>query len=121
MPKYDTVADYESACTDEGRAALATVRARIADLVPDATLREERLSYGLPTLFVHGRRVVHYAAWPTHLALYPIPPSPAGDPTLREDLTAYVKGKGTLHFPYAAGLPLPLIDRVIAAHLARLP
>lgn len=119
MPRYESVAEYDAACTDLPRAALATVRGLSAELVPDAGRREERLSYGIPTLFVEGRRIVHYAGWDAHLALYPIPPSPAGDPTLREELTAYVRGKGTLHFPYAAGLPVPLIRRVVAAHLER--
>lgn len=119
MPKHDSLADYEAACTDEGRAAMATVRGIIATLVPDASHREERLSYGLPTLFVKGKRVVHFAGWAEHLALYPIPDSPHSDPELRADLTPYIKGKGTLHFPYAAGLPSALISRVVAAHLHR--
>lgn len=119
MPKYDSIADYEAACTDEGRVALDAVRALIADLVPDPEVREERLSYGLPTLFVKGKRVVHYAAWDKHLAIYPLPPEDFGDATLEADLAAYVKGKGTLHFPYADGLPTELISRVIRAHLLR--
>lgn len=119
MPKHDSIADYDAACTDEARAALAQVRGVIADLVPEGVPREERLSYGLPTLFVRGKRVVHYAGWAEHLAMYPIPESPPGDPSLREDLAPFVKGKGTLHFPYAAGLPTTVISRVVAAHLAR--
>lgn len=125
MPKYDSVADYDAACNDEARAALAEVREVIDALVPADVPREERLSYGIPTLFVHGKRVVHYAAWDAHLAFYPIPASPDADPSLTEDLAPFVKGKGTLHFPYAgssrsAGMPTALIARVVAAHLARL-
>lgn len=117
MPTYTSVAEYDAACTDEGRAALGAVREITARLVPE---HEERLSYGIPTLFVRGKRVVHYAGWAEHLALYPIPESPHDDPTLREDLTPFVKGKGTLHFRYAVGLPLPLIERVVRAHLHRI-
>ena len=123
MQKFASIADYDASRTPEAQAALETVRALIADLVPDATDREERFSYDLPTLFVRGKRIVHYAGWAEHLALYPVPESPPDDPTLREDLTPYIKGKGTLHFPYAVlfgeGSPSALISRVISAHLTR--
>lgn len=92
------------------------MRGIVARLAPE---HEERLSYGLPTIFVGGKRVVHLAGWAGHLAMYPIPESPVADPTLRDDLAAHVEGKGTLHFRYADGLPLDLIERVIRAHLAR--
>jgi uncharacterized protein YdhG (YjbR/CyaY superfamily) len=125
MPKHETVADHDAACSDVGRAALAQVRAVIDDLVPADLPREERMSYNLPTLFVGGKRVVHYAAWDAHLALYPVPLATSADPTLVDDLAPFIKGKGTLHFPYAvlsppgAG-PFSLISRVVAAHLARI-
>lgn len=114
-----SIADYEAGLTPRGHEALTTLRTRIAALLP-AGEGEERLSYGIPTLFVGGTRVVHYAAWDTHLALYPIPPDPPGDPQLRAALTAYIKGKGTLHFPYAGPIPWPLVERVVVAHLHRM-
>lgn len=112
-----SLAVYDAQCTDEALAALAQVRRIARSLRP--TL-EERLSYGVPTFFDEGRRVVHAAGWDKHLALYPVPASPAGDPGLIDDLAEHRKGKGTLHFPYAAGIPWPLVTRVIAAHLARI-
>ncbi len=116
-PKPASVADYEAACSPEGRAALATVRDAVTRLAP---VHEERLSYGIPTFFVGGRRLVHVASWAGHLALYPIPPTPPDDPTLAADLRAVITGKGTLHFRYAAGLPVALLERIVRAHLAAL-
>jgi uncharacterized protein YdhG (YjbR/CyaY superfamily) len=116
MPKPASIADYEAACTEQGRAALAVVRGIVTDLSPEHV---ERLSYGIPTFFHAGRRVLHCAAWAEHLAIYPVPASPASDPGLGGELTAYVKGKGTLHFPYAVPLPVPLVARVVRAHLLR--
>lgn len=60
-----------------------------------------------------------WPAWAEHLALYPVPPSPPDDPGLVSNLEPYVKGKGTLHFPYAAGLPTAVLERVLRAHLIR--
>lgn len=116
MPKFESVAEYDAHCSVEGRAALGVVRSLTAQLVKDP---EERLSYGIPTLFVGGKRIVHMAAWAEHLALYPVPPSPPDDAGLVSNLEPYVKGKGTLHFPYAAGLPTAVLERVLRAHLIR--
>lgn len=118
-PPHDTVADYDATCSETGRAALAAIRAMWAHLLPDGIPRQERLSYGVPTLFADGRRILHYAAWAEHLGTYPIPPSPADDPDLEVDLAPFVTGKGTLRFPYAAGLPTALLTRVVRAHLLR--
>lgn len=118
MPRFESVTDYLAAQSEEGRAAIAVVRDLILARDPEA---EERLSYGIPTFFVGGRRLLHTAGWGEHLAIYPIPASPPGDAGLREDLTPYIKGKGTLHFRYAVPLPSALLARIVDAHLARLP
>lgn len=114
----DSLTEYLAAQSEEGRAAIAVVRGLVQARDPQA---EERLSYGIPTFFVGGRRLLHTAGWGEHLAIYPIPASPPGDPGLRADLTPYIKGKGTLHFRYAVSLPTELLARVVDAHFARLP
>ncbi len=115
--------DYLETCGPEAREVLDRARELVAATVGEARPGvevSERLSYGIPTFFVGGKRLLHLAGWAEHLAIYPIPPEPVDDRTLGEELTAYVKGKGTLHFPYAAGLPDELIRRIARAHLARL-
>lgn len=95
-------------------------------LVRDAVLRQvsaervgERLSYKMPSFFVDGRVLLHVGLWADHLAIYPVPES-ASDATLDDDLEPYRKSKGTLHFRYADDWPADLVDRIVAAHLARL-
>ena len=96
-------------------------------LVRSAVLRQvsedrvgERLSYTMPSFFVDGRVLLHVGLWDEHLAIYPVPES-ATDAALDNDLAPYRKGKGTLHFRYEDEWPAELIDRIVAAHLERMP
>ncbi len=114
-PTFASLGEYLAATSPQGRAALEVVRREVLAQAPEAI---ERLSYGMPTFFVGGKRVVHMAAWATHLALYPVPRASAQDPDLPTELAAYVKGKGTLHFDYGE-LPEALIARVVRAHLTQ--
>lgn len=95
-------------------------------LVRAAVLRQvsadrvgERQSYRMPSFFVDGRVLLHVGLWADHLAIYPVPES-ATDATLADDLEPHRKSTGTLHFPYADDWPADLVDRIVAAHLARL-
>lgn len=75
----------------------------------------DRISYGIPTITLDDRPIVHVAAWKKHLSLYPTPES---DEALLSELAPYIAGKGTLRFPLAEPLPLDLIERTVAALLA---
>ncbi len=109
MPAPASVEDYLASATEEGRAAYA----RVADVVhahaPDA---EVRISYGIPTFFVGGKRLLHAAAWQDHLAIYPVPPG--------VDVGTHLHGKGTIRFPYAEDWPTELVETIVAGHLARI-
>ena len=100
-----------------GRERYALVRAAVLRQVSEARVGE-RLSYRLPSYFVDGRVLLHVGLWADHLAIYPVPESPS-DATLADDLQPFRKSTGTLHFRYADTWPGDLIDRIVAAHLAR--
>ena len=98
----------------EGTAAVfAELRAHVRGLVPDAV---ERISYGVPTLDVDGRHVVHLAGFKHHVSIYPVTDT---DPDLEAALAPYRGGKGTAKFPVDRPLPYDVIDRVVAFLLAR--
>jgi uncharacterized protein YdhG (YjbR/CyaY superfamily) len=99
---------YIASFPPEVQQVLESVRATIRAAVPGA---EERISYGIPTLALDGRSVVHFSAWKHHVAVYPVPDA-AADPALARELAAYRAGKGTLRFPLDEPLPLALIGRV---------
>lgn len=110
--KFDTVEEYLDALPDEVRESLQIMLDRARAVVPDAGLV---LSYQMPTVTSGDRRIVHLAAWRTHLALYPVP----DDEALQPELASYRSGAGTLRFPLREPIPYDLVDRVVAALYAQ--
>ena len=107
--KFATVEDYIASYPEEIRKRLEVIRRIAFEVVPDAG---ERISYGMPTMTLGARGVVHYSGWKHHVALYPVP---GGDEALARDLDPYRAGKGTLQFPLDLPLPEYLVRRVITA------
>lgn len=87
---------------------LQRVRALIHRVVPEA---EEAISYQIPTFRLNGN-LVHFAAYPKHVALYPRPRE-VPDEALRQALAAHEAGKGTLRFPLDRPIPYDLIEQVV--------
>ena len=111
--KFDTVDDYLASFPTRTREPLAEVRRIVASVVPDG---QETIAYGMPTIKVAGRSVVHFAGWAGHLSIYP---EPDGDTDLTRDLAPYRAGKGTLRFPLDQPLPEDLVSRVVEALAAQ--
>ena len=61
-------------------------------------------------------RVVHFAVWKSHVAVYP---SPEGDDELARELEPFRAAKGTLRFPLDPALPYELIERVFRHQASR--
>ncbi len=108
MSKDAAVTAYIEALSPETRTALETVMGVARETLPGA---DEVIRYGIPTFQLAGRSVVHVGAWKEHLSVYPVPD---GDEPLAQDLRPWVAGRGTLRFPLAEPLPLPLIARVVS-------
>jgi uncharacterized protein YdhG (YjbR/CyaY superfamily) len=111
--KPTTVDDYIAAAPTEVRRVLREIRARIRDIVPEAT---ERLSYGMPTFFLGGV-LMHYGAFKTHIGIFP----PVGDPRLEERTRAYRGEKGNLRFPLDQPIPYALIEEIAMARVGARP
>jgi uncharacterized protein YdhG (YjbR/CyaY superfamily) len=110
---FATVDEYLDSFPDEVRDRLARIRWIAREVLDEP---DERISYGIPTVTVAGRPVVHYSGWKRHIALYPVPDGEAG---LDRDLEPYRAGKGTLQFPLDRPLPEDLVRRVVVALSAR--
>lgn len=104
-----TVEEYLDALAPDVRAVVEPAWARVREAVPAG---EPCISYGIPTLRVDGRSVVHLAGWASHLSLYPVPEA---DAALAAECAPYSSGKGTLKLPYAGGVDLDLVERVARA------
>jgi len=89
------------------RRALASLRAAIREVAPDA---EERISYGIPTFRDHGN-LVHYAAFRTHLSFF------AGGGRVRQafarELRRWAGTKSSVHFSSDHPIPGTLIRRIV--------
>ena len=82
------------------RSTLSQLRRSILAVVPDA---EQCISYGMPAFKVQGKTVAGFAAFKNHLSY--LPHSGSVLPQLADDLAAYQRTKGSLHF--AVDEPLP--------------
>lgn len=96
------------------RRLLRQLRAAIRRAAPLAT---EKISYGIPT-FVQGGNLVHYAAYPSHVALYGATRAHAA---LAPRVAKYQTGKGTLRFALDRPLPLGLVRDVVACEVSGRP
>ena len=86
---------------------LRRVRATIREAAPDA---EETISYQMPTFKLRGKPLVYFAAFKTHLGLYP---TPEGVQAFRDELAPYKNAKGSVQFPLDKPIPYDLISRIV--------
>ncbi|MEZ6035925.1 MAG: DUF1801 domain-containing protein [Planctomycetota bacterium] len=102
----NTVADYIAAAAPAVRPVLRELRRVVRAAAPDA---EEVISYGMPTLRMHGV-LVHYAAFREHIGLFP---PVRGDARLDAALAPFRGPKGNLKFPLDRPIPFALIARIV--------
>lgn len=112
-PKARDIDEYIAGFPEATRQALETVRALIREIAPDAT---ETISYAIPTFDLDGRHAVHFAGYPNHLGIYPIP---GGEEGIPEELKPFQHGKGTARFPLDQPLPIPVIRTMVEALVAQ--
>jgi uncharacterized protein YdhG (YjbR/CyaY superfamily) len=104
--KPEDIDAYISKFPADVRAILEKVRETISHAAPDAT---EVISYQMPAFRQHGI-LVYFAAWKTHIGLYP---PISGDTGLEKAVAPYAGPKGNLQFPLNEPMPLDLIERIV--------
>ncbi len=109
MKQYKTIDEYIKHIAKEYVPHLKEMRALAKKLVPKG---EEAIAYGMPTITLRGKNLIHFAAMKGHLGFYP---TPSGVQAYESELLK--KGisfsKGCIRFPYEARLPIPLITKII--------
>jgi uncharacterized protein YdhG (YjbR/CyaY superfamily) len=116
MGKRDErIDDYLATLPQDQREALQRLRRQIARLVPDAA---ETISYGMPAFMVRGRAVVWFAGWKGHCSIYPLTDTFLAKHA--DELKAYRRTRGSLHFTADAPLPDALVDAFVRARRADL-
>jgi uncharacterized protein YdhG (YjbR/CyaY superfamily) len=103
---YETIDDYIRQFQPSVQEKLEKLRRVIKDAAPDST---ERISYQMPTFYLHGN-LVHFAAFKQHIGFYP---APSGIERFKEELAGYKSSKGAVQFPIDEPLPYELISRIV--------
>lgn len=111
----DEIDAYLATVEEPKRSTLEALRLSILAVVPDA---EQCISYGMPAFRVDGAVVAGFAAFRHHLAYLPHSGEVLTD--LGDDLAAYERTAGSLHFAVDEPLPDDLVRRLVEAKLARL-
>lgn len=105
-----SIDEYIALFSPPTQAILNQVRALIRELVPEAG---EKISYQIPTFTLDGN-LIHFAAFKTHLGLYP---PVRGDAALARETAPYRGEKGNFRFPLDRPIPFELIGRIVRARL----
>lgn len=105
--------EYISGFPGDVQKLLQKIRAAIQKAAPRAT---EAISYQIPTFRLNGKNLIHFAAFKTHIGLYP---APRGAAEFKEELVSYAGGKGTVQFPLDKPIPYGLIGRIVKFQVKR--
>jgi len=95
------------------RTALKKLRKTIRSIVPDA---EECISYRIPAFRLRGKIVAGFCARTDGCSYFPF--SGKTLRTLVKEIGAYEHTKGALHFDPDAGLPKPLVRKLLKVRIA---
>lgn len=112
---FQSVDEYIASQPDPARAMLARVRSAIRKAEPEI---EEVISYNMPTYKLHGRRVLHFAAWNDHYAIYGA--TEGLTEAFKDELAPFEIGKGTIRFPLDESVPMDLIRRIVTFRVKEL-
>lgn len=102
------VDEYISGFPVDTQRLLEQLRLEIHASAPGAT---EIMSYGIPTLDLNSKHLVHFGGFSKHVGFYP---TPTGMEEFSEQITHYKSGKGSLKFELGEPLPSDLVRQIIA-------
>jgi len=102
-----TRVEYFKSFPASTRKILDQIRATVLKAAPGA---EEGMKYGMPTLMLNGKNLVHYAAYAKHIGFYPVP---SALEAFKKEIEKYKNSKGAVQFPIDKPMPLKLISDMV--------
>jgi uncharacterized protein YdhG (YjbR/CyaY superfamily) len=105
--KPETIDEYISGFPPDVQEKLTRIRSIIHDAAPQA---EETIKYQIPTFVLNGN-LVHFAAFKSHIGLYP---TPSGIEKFKDELKDVEISKGTIRFPLDRPIPYDLISEIVS-------
>lgn len=109
-----TVDAYIGEFPPDVQAILEKIRMTIRKAAPKA---EESISYRVPTFKLNGRPLVYFAAFKSHVSLYPM--TAPIKTKFKKEVAGYKGGKGTIQFPLAEPIPYALIGKLVRFKVAQ--
>jgi uncharacterized protein YdhG (YjbR/CyaY superfamily) len=103
----DNLNEYIASFPNDVQKILQKIRTTIHKVAPEA---EEAIKYGIPTFTLDGKNLVHFAAYKSHIGLYP---APRGSEEFKKELANYEGGKGTVQFQLDEPIPYDLITKIV--------
>ena len=103
-----TVDEYIGGQPEEVRGKLAAVRAVIRRAAPEA---EEMISYKIAGYKLRGKKLIYFAGWKEHCALYPV--GKREQEAFAEQLKELDVAGSTVRIPWKKTLPVKLIERLV--------
>lgn len=104
---FKTIDAYIKAFPEDVQLTLQRLRQTIRTAAPEAV---ETISYDMPTFKLGGKFLVSFAAWKSHIGLYPIP---AGTVAFQKEVSPYRGAKSTVRFPLEKPLPHALVKKIV--------
>lgn len=113
MKTYKNINEYIKSAPKEFVPKLKEMRLLAKKFVPKG---EETINYGMPTIRVGGKNLIHFAAMKGHLGFYP---ASSGVTAFKDELEkrGIDYSKGCIRFPYDKPLPTALIGKIIKFRL----
>jgi uncharacterized protein YdhG (YjbR/CyaY superfamily) len=108
---FQTIDEYIAAFPEDVQKILKDIRATIKAAAPEAA---EKISYQMPTFFLHGN-LIHFAAFKNHIGIYP---TPGGVAAFQKEIARYQTAKGSIQLPLDEPMPLGLITRIVKFRVA---
>ena len=115
MAREERIDAYLAQRPADQRELLQRLRDQIARLVPEA---DETISYDMPAYKLGGRFLVSYAGWKAHCSIYPLTDAFLAEH--EDELKAFGRTKGSLHFTPESPVPDELMEKLIRARAADL-
>ena len=107
MDTYTNIDEYISNFPQDVQVALEKIRSIAKTHLPSGI---EAIRYGIPTIQVKGKNIIHFAGYAGHIGVYP-----ASDEVVDEipKLKNYRTGKGTFQFNLDLPIPYDLIEKYV--------
>ncbi len=109
MKTYTTIDEYMKDVPAAFLPKMRELRDLAQKLVPGG---EEAIRYGMPTIQVDGKNLIHFAAMKGHIGFYP---APSGVMFVKAELEKWGIdfSKGCIRFSHGMPLPISIISKII--------